>query len=85
MHRHPTIRSWVREEDGAYKAELHGFELHVTWKPGDRAGERGFLWKATKGETVLESAGLEEEIEAAMGAAEGAAEAAGAPALPEED
>ena len=74
MHRRPTIRAWTREEDGSYKAELHGFAIHLSWKPGDVAGERGFMWVATRDEMKLEASALEEEIEIAMGFAEQAVE-----------
>lgn len=82
MHRHPTIRAWAREEDGTYKAELHGFAVHVSWTPGEVAGQRGFGWKAERDEVVLASEHLEEEIEVAMGLAEAAVEAV---AIPVED
>jgi hypothetical protein len=85
MHRHPTIRAWTREEDGSYKAELSGFALHVSWTPGDAAGQRGFGWKAERDEVTLSSQGLEEEIEIAMGLAEEAVFAAANPAPTLED
>ncbi len=74
MHRRPTIRAWTREEDGSYQAEIQGFRLHLRWKSGNVAGERGFTWTATREELKLESAELEEEVEIAMGLAEAAIE-----------
>lgn len=74
MHRKPTIRAWTREHDGSYNAEIHGFAIHMTWKPGDKAGERGFTWVAKRDELTIEAPELEEEIEIAMGQAEAALE-----------
>lgn len=77
MHRHPQIRAWVREEDGSYKAELHGANLHVSWRPEPRppaTEPRGYAWAVeVDGKKRAESSEVAEEIEHAMLAAEDAA------------
>jgi hypothetical protein len=70
MYRERTISLWQREEDGSYKAELEGFQLHVKWRPESSDSRRGFLWIAEGPATKLEADDVVEEIEQAMGNAE---------------
>ncbi|HTJ83697.1 MAG TPA: hypothetical protein VL400_18385 [Polyangiaceae bacterium] len=79
MHRHPKVSAWQREEDGSYKRELGGYELHVSWRPEAPDVRRGFSWtvKPPEGDKV-ESEDVAEEIEHAMLDAEDAARVAGA-------
>jgi hypothetical protein len=87
MHRHPKLSTWVREEDGSYKAELEGFSCHVTWRPEpeptygkttssplSKNERRGFVWSVEgPGDFAAQSSEVVEEIEHAMVAAEDAA------------
>lgn len=75
--RHATVSAWQREEDGSYKAEIHGWELVVHWRPEAPRHHRGFYWEAKKeGGPRLRARELHEEIEVAMAEAEAEAEAA---------
>ncbi len=72
MYKSRRVALWQREEDGSYKAEIEGFELHVKWQP-EKDGVRGYSWHAAGPEEAkLESDHLVEEIEEAMGYAEDA-------------
>lgn len=67
MHKHATLRAWQREEDGSYKAELHGCTLHVTWRPEQPGTQRGFLYRVEGPHGYIrESDDVVEEIDAAM-------------------
>ena len=89
--RHATISAWQRHEDGSYAAELHGWTLHVRWRPerpavkgGAEAQRRGFHWEAEKLGARLVADEIFEEIEVAMAHAEAATEPPPvAPAAPE--
>jgi hypothetical protein len=71
MYRHRTISAWHREEDGSYLAEIEGYKLHVKWKPESPDERRGFIWSLEgPDELKLESQGVVEELEQAMGDAE---------------
>lgn len=74
MDLHANVRAWQREEDGSYKAEIEGLTLHVTWRPENPEGRRGFLWKIEGQDgSISQSEHVEEEIELAMAHAEKAA------------
>lgn len=74
MHGRAKISLWNREEEGAYKAELDGVTLEVTWTPDAGAGGvHGFRWHAEGPGGKREADEPMEEIELAMMAAEAAA------------
>jgi hypothetical protein len=71
--RHATIAAWHRHEDGAYSAEIEGWNLRVAWKPeGDvlHPGKHGFAWTAERGGTEVIGEDIFEEMEVAMADAE---------------
>lgn len=76
--KHATISAWQRHEDGSYAAELHGWTLRVVWHP-EESGQRGFSWRAERGDEKLASGEIHEEIEVAMAEAEAQTEPAAEP------
>ena len=81
MHKHATVSAWQREHDGSYKAELHGWELRVRWRPESPVAQRGFFWSAFQPalDKRVDDREIHEEIEEAMSEAEAwAAESSGA-------
>lgn len=73
MHGRAKISLWNREEEGAYKAELDGVTLEVTWTPETGGATHGFRWHAEGPGGKREASEPMEEIELAMMAAEAAA------------
>ncbi|MBI4699646.1 MAG: hypothetical protein HY744_00525 [Deltaproteobacteria bacterium] len=73
--RHATVSAWQRDEDGSYRADLHGSALRVKWSPAEAAGRGSFGWtlEPTGGEKVEDDERFEEP-ERCMAAAERAAE-----------
>ncbi|MEM6788348.1 MAG: hypothetical protein AAF928_06405 [Myxococcota bacterium] len=68
---HPTISAWERdEEEGHYTAEMHGWNLTVSWTPNDGVVRGFFRWSAEVGERKTEDEERFEEMQLAMAAAE---------------
>jgi hypothetical protein len=68
---HATISAWERdEEDGAYTAEFHGWNLRVSWTPNDGEVRGYFSWAAEAGDKTIDDEERHEEMELAMAAAE---------------
>ncbi|MBK8256262.1 MAG: hypothetical protein IPK82_26795 [Polyangiaceae bacterium] len=73
--KHATVSAWQRDHDGAYTAEINGFNLKVTWVPEGTEAGHGFRWEAVSPDGKrAESQELQEEIEFAMAEAEAATE-----------
>ena len=68
---HPTISSWERDvHEGHYQAELHGFELVVSWTPNTSEKRGSFIWSAARGDSTHHGHHGFEEMELAMADAE---------------
>ena len=68
---HPTISEWTHDEEtGGYMADIHGFELVVTWTPNTKDARGYFSWRATKDDEEHVSEEGFEEMELAMADAE---------------
>ena len=68
---HPTISTWERDgHEGRYQADLHSWQLTVSWTPNTRAARGSFSWTAQRGETSAHGDHTFEEIELAMADAE---------------
>lgn len=68
---HPTISTWERDgHEGRYQADLHSWQLTVSWTPNTQAARGSFSWTAQRGDAVERSHHSFEEMELAMADAE---------------